>query len=193
MRVAVKLVLLMYVAGATWSLTTRFVAWGDDVSVLVGTVARAMTVAEGPVESAGGGLDFVECMCEPNYSGRGVQYAALGLFVGGAPLALATSRRRRRWLAGDELPSSGGAQAGFLLQLLTFPLTILVTPLIALELTMTGTSVASVGMLAIGLLNIVCGVPALADWRRLQVLAFGVPRPLLRLNQPRVFLPVAGQ
>lgn len=183
MRLALKLVLLAYVAAATWSLTTRFAAWGDGVSMLVGEVARSMMFE--PVRlgaDSGGGIDFFECMCAPSYSGLGMQVAALALFLGGAPLAVATTRLRRRWLDGHEAPTSGSAQAGFLLQLMTLPLTLLVMPVVALAAAIDGVSPVGAGVALIGLLNIVCGVPALSDWRRLQAVAFGAPRPVLRLH-----------
>lgn len=195
MRPVLKLALLMYLAAATWSLTTRFVAWGDDVSVLVGTVTRSMAFEEPRVHGGGGGgIDFIECMCPPSYSDRGIQYAGLALFLGSAPLALATSRLRRRWSDSDVAPPSGGAQTGFLLQLITLPLTLFITPFVMMGLAMEGVSPYGIGIMIVSVMNIACGVPALVDWRRLQAVAFGAPRPLLRLTaQPRVFFPAAGQ
>lgn len=183
MRRVLMPALLLYLTAATWVLTTRFAAWGDDLASTVQQVATGPGFRDALVEldSVDGGITFVECMCATGYSERGVQLSVAALYFGGTPLALATVRLRRRLLEGFDPPPSGLAQMGLMLQAMSLMLTVLVTPLFIIGASLDGVSAAGMLFFLPGVFNVAFGAPALAEWRRLQTAAFGAPRPLLRL------------
>lgn len=153
--------LLGYLVLATWMLTSRFTAWGDD---LAGTIAGAW--AEPPRSaSSAGGIDFIECFgCDALPGVEGVGLVFLLLVVSGGPLALAAVALGHRLNARER--AVRWWQAAFVLQLASAAAGAVV--LYGMLHLAPSLADALHWLTGCALLDVVAGAPALVLWRRLQ-------------------------
>lgn len=153
--------LLGYLALATWMLTSRFTAWGDD---LAGTIAGAWAEPPPPAPSAGG-IDFIECFgCDRLPGVEGVGLVFLLLVVSGGPLALAAVVVGRRIDARSR--AARWWQAAFVVQLASAAAGVMVLyGMLHLAPSLTE---ALHWLTGCAILDVVAGLPALVVWRRLQ-------------------------
>ncbi len=174
------MVVLLAAGLAVSTLTSHFIAWGDDVAAAVDTML-AFT-APAPTATSGG-IDFIEsieCMGCSLPGTEGVAYGLLALLLAGGPLAFAAVvlERRQQQFGGTAVPASW-CQAGVVLQGASLTVgALLVYALVSFAVT-SGEMVHWSS--AAGLIDIFVGVPALFRWRRLHAGAFAAPaQPLLK-------------
>lgn len=154
--------LLGYLALATWMLTARFTAWGDD---LAGTIAGAWAEPPPPAPAAGG-IDFVECFgCDALPGAQGFGLVFLLLVVSGGPLALAAAALGR---CGVDARSRAARwwQAAFVVQLAS----VAAGAVVLYGMLHLAPSLADAlhWLTGCAFLDVVAGAPALVLWRRLQ-------------------------
>lgn len=153
--------LLGYLALATWMLTSRFTAWGDD---LAGTIAGAWAEPPPPAPSAGG-IDFIECFgCDRLPGVEGYAVGVVSLLIGGGPLALlglVLDRRRTR----DQGRPAGIGQFALVVQIASVASGALVLCVLLRFAVDAGDVLHWVTACAFA--DVAAGVPALAAWRRL--------------------------
>jgi hypothetical protein len=164
------------------------VAAGEDLAATVDRVVahdrhRLTDVSLDPPAPETGGIDFIECFgCDPLPGGEGFPLTLLGLVAAGTPLAFRAFAARRRARAGLPVPDSGVAQnagvvmaASLVVSTWTGPLLLTVQPHDAGSLV-----VFAVG--AMGIANVVLGLPAVYAWREVYAHAFARQTPMLRLG-----------
>lgn len=170
------LVALFAVALGVWTLATRFAVWGDELAI---SVAGFMAEPPPVPAASDGSIHFVEC-CDSLRGTQGFTFGILALLIAGGPLAfVARVLERRRDAFGVVPVTAASCQAGFIVQGASLCLGVL----IVYAFVRLASPVAFVHWTsATALLDIVAGIPALFEWRRLQAAAFAEPRSVLNLR-----------
>ena len=172
-------VTLFVVGLATFTLTTRFVAWGDELATSVGEfMAKPPPVPP----ASGGGIDFVECYGCDNLPGtEGFGLGILALLLAGGPLAFAARLlERRRHDFGVVPVTAAWCQAGFVVQGASLCLAMLI---MYAFVTIASPTEFVHWISATALVDIFAGVPALTAWRRLLAGSMQERGSLLRLER----------
>ena len=166
---------------ASVALAWGFIAMRADgfVPAFADRVARVLAVPPPPPT---GGMNFVECWCEPAGSQKGFQLGLLGILVAAFPAAIVAisltttpAFRGRSWSGAWRLVF----QAGVVLQGGTVGLSLMMLAIAALDTLTFGVDALLMGLSLLGP-SLFMSVAALPSWLRLQTAVEPLELPSLR-------------